>query len=241
MKTARSVLIPAAGYGRRMGSPAAKELLYSTDLQMTFIDHAIRLAHSWQATPIVVTRADKTELIEYLRANCADQIRLHLIEGSVEWADTCVQSISLLAEHSVLLLPDTQFSPADIGLSLFAALTDAEISAACFSPASLSTWGAIATSKDGLLICEKPKSPPVCTDHPGAPLVYDGYENAKAWGLLGFRKGRAHELFSKISRSHEEHSTWQKLECTYKELPLNHFVDLTRGNGAAGASPSLAL
>lgn len=210
-----------------MGSPAAKELLYSNTLRSTFIDHAIALAKSWQARPVVVTRRDKTALNDYLVTNYQNQIKVKFIESSVEWADTCLQSIDLLSEHNVLLLPDTQFSPTDIGARLLDALAHCELAAATFNPDSLETWGALAQTNSGALICEKPKGPIPPALRNSIPIA-----QAKAWGLLAFRKERASELFSKISRSHEEQGSWQQIQCSFRELSLTHFADLTRGSSA---------
>ncbi len=60
------ILIPAAGYGTRMGSPPAKEILHAPDTQSPLIERALSLTKKLGCRAHVITRKEKTSLIEYV-------------------------------------------------------------------------------------------------------------------------------------------------------------------------------
>ncbi len=216
----RLVLIPAAGFGRRVGSPPAKELLTPVEFHgLNFIDHALGLCREWQARALVVVRQNKTELINHLRQTSSpDWVSCFEIESSKEWADTCRQAVPALAAHNLLLLPDTQFAPEDIGAKLFAMIegpSSTGLALATFATPTPQVWGCFRSQASRSLIAEKPK----------------GETNgALAWGLMAFHQGLAKDLFSAIQLSHETGGKWQTLPATVEPLALDHFVDLTRGD-----------
>lgn len=88
-----TVLIPAAGFGKRVGSPSAKELLPDEDGQ-PIIAWALRQVakRGWHAH--VITRPAKQPLLEYLekQKNNGLSLSIQLIEGSSEWPDSLLQS-----------------------------------------------------------------------------------------------------------------------------------------------------
>ncbi len=215
------VLIPAAGFGRRMGSPPAKELLIPLGRSRNFIDQALYLCRHWQTQALVVLRKDKYELQQHLQATTSpDWVRILAIENSKEWADTCLQAIPELVERNLLLLPDTEFEPQGLGAEMLAAV-DSEPSRqlilATFSPPNLSSWGCWQRhpeKSDRSQIAEKPSQ----AAHP-----------AEAWGLVAFHRQVARPLFTAIQTSHETQGEWQDLPVKPTIRTLEKFEDLTRG------------
>ena len=89
MSLETKIIIPAAGFGTRVGSPEAKEMLILQD-QQPLIDFAIQLAKENQAVAHVITRKEKKSLIAHLQNQTA--VNIQLIEPSKEWPDTILKS-----------------------------------------------------------------------------------------------------------------------------------------------------
>src|SRR5258708_92126 len=108
----RKVLIPSAGFGKRMGNPPAKELFPDPETGRPLIEFAFHLAASCTATSVVITRRDKTQLREALETYPG--LETILIERSAEWTDTVMQSEPAWGDLNVLIMPDTRFHPPEI-------------------------------------------------------------------------------------------------------------------------------
>lgn len=204
------VLLPAAGFGTRVGSPESKELMLGPQGR-PLIDHALEQAavRSWPVH--VITRKEKHSLIQYLQSLSDLEISIQVIEPSREWPDTLLQSKPFWNERNLLVLPDTQYAPLSVWDSLGS--SQAPLSAAVFSPKNFEKWGVLRKSTGGILeVCEKPR------DHrPGM----------KAWGLLCFEKSVGENIFSAQLKSTFEHQ-WKELEIVSEFFDLESFEDLTR-------------
>lgn len=203
------VLIPAAGFGTRMGSPHAKELLPGPDGR-PLIENALRQAQERHWPVHVITRKEKTQLIQFLERYKELEISIQLIESSREWPDTLLQSQSVWRERNLLCLPDTVYDPPAIWDSLVE--SSAEIAAAVFEPGDFSKWGVMKISDGSFELCEKPQ-----IQKP----------SMKAWGLLCFSKKRGQDLLQAQLESTFDHQ-WRKLSGRIELFSLKSFKDLTR-------------
>jgi dTDP-glucose pyrophosphorylase len=218
------VLIPAAGFGTRVGSPAAKELFLgpSGSPLIAFGLEQARL-RGWPVH--VITRKEKFELIQYLqgyRQQTGIQLEIQLIEPSREWPDTLLKSEPYWGEKNLLCLPDTVFEPLEIWDDL--ATANVDLAAATFKPADFSTWGVFRTTAPSgsqigerrLWVCEKPQEQDVDTN------------TFQAWGILCWRKNAGQALLSAQLESGQDRK-WRALNMTYKSFDLDLFQDVTRG------------
>lgn len=195
------LIIPCAGFGTRMSMEKNKSkelLLYQGG---PLIEFSLDLAKDFDLNPLVITRAEKIDLIDYCEKN---EIETQIIEVNGEWADTVLQSAPHWEEDNILILPDTIFNPSyspindilhslEIGSNAIFALHHVEDS---------SKWGII---KDYTLF-EKP-------DFNGPGL---------AWGLIGFKKEYGLELFSNCQKG----KSFKLENCGFTYL--DEFKDLTR-------------
>lgn len=203
------IIIPAAGFGTRVGSPLSKELILHENEPM--IDHAIRIAKSLHARALIITRKEKTNLIEHLKQ--FDHVDVQIIEPSKEWPHTILQSEPHWAENNLLILPDTRWSPEYVYLKMLESLNHHKLSVGYFSPEALNTWGCFKLHSYYYTLCEKPQDQ--------LELDY------KAWGLLAFHKDIGNELFNLILESTFDHQI-KPTHFTYEAFELLNFVDLTR-------------
>src|SRR4051812_48128743 len=112
------VLIPAAGFGKRMGLPEAKEMLIGPE-GTPLIEWSLSFCNKNGLKPLVISRPEKNSLNDYLRRIGVDTL---LIEPSGEWPDTLLKSEELWAEKNLVLLPDTRFSPLEMALESLGSL-----------------------------------------------------------------------------------------------------------------------
>lgn len=207
-----AVIIPAAGFGRRVGSPNAKELFLHAEQKLPLIEVAIQKAFQTGGRPVIVTRRDKLELVEYCEKHAQrSQIDLVLIENSREWPDSVLLSQGYWREDNILLLPDTDFSPIDILHEIKDSLIMVQSVWATHQVENGRTWGCLKIENQRLLQCEKPQQ-----DLP-----------AIAWGIIGFKKSIGVKIFESLLQSTSDHQ-WFSNEFSFETLPLNSFVDLTR-------------
>ncbi len=211
-------LIPAAGFGKRLGGPPAKEILIDPENNRPIIDWSLELALKYALKPIVITRKSKTSLISYIEDNWLDRgVELMLVEASKEWPDSILQSQNLWSEVNLMILPDTRFAPQELVEKL---ISDCEFkNQASFgffdTKESLETWGVLGISEGkSLQICEKPFD-----------LV--GADQFKAWGLIAFRKEVGKELFASLLKSNQDHQ-WFQFSHSCSTHKLNYFKDITR-------------
>lgn len=200
------ILIPAAGYGRRVGAPPAKELLLNPKTGLTFIDSALARAGEI-GEPVVISRHDKTVLNEYLK----DKSELCLIESSREWPETLLMSKSFWREYNLVLLPDTYFEPRVILADLVEALKIHDVAYGVFSVNDPRTWGAIEITNSRMKIHEKPHE------------IF----SANAWGVFSFRSQCGDDVLRAHYESTMDHQP-KFLSLSCQLLPLAKFEDLTR-------------
>jgi hypothetical protein len=221
------VIVPAAGFGRRAGlaestdagTGAAKELLprptgtYLAGEPM--INLALQCAQQLSAYVHVVTRAEKTQLIDYLsscnaRADEARQINLQIVRPTREWPDTILQARAHWRDINLVVLPDTDFAPLAVLEKMQDALQVSPAVFATFSADDYQTWGVV--DSKNLRHCEKPQSWPL---------------GACAWGVFGFRRAAGEALLQSLLQSTLDHQ-WRPLPHGTQFLQLESFKDLTR-------------
>lgn len=176
----------------------------------------------------VITRKEKVELIQYLqdyRKQTGLQLEIQIIEPSREWPETLLRSEPFWHDRNLLCLPDTVFKPVTIWDQL--ANSSADIVAAVFRPADLSTWGAfevegkadshpLSDHQSQLAVCEKPKD------------RTDNSKDRMAWGLLAWKRSAGRALLTAQLESGQDHH-WRKLNHSFESFPLQSFDDVTRG------------
>lgn len=206
------VLLPAAGFGTRVGSPNAKEIMQGPDGR-PLIEKALKqaLARHWPVH--LITRKEKTSLIQYLnefKISTGLELHIQLIEPSREWPESILKSKSFWRSRNLLCLPDTDFSPNDIWDRLVA--SESPISAAVFQPKDFSTWGVLRKTQKGTEICEKPR---------------ELKTEMQAWGLLSFTPDAGETLLQAQLESTFHHQ-WIEIPYQSEFLNLDSFEDLTR-------------
>lgn len=168
MKNKPLVIIPAAGWGTRVGTPPAKELLAHPKYpQHSFLEQALAICKSMDADPLVVSRVSKSVLNNWLKLNLPSSSFL-IIEHSTEWTDTLLQTAHLWRRKNILMLPDTHWQPLAAINSLILALDQNHLALLLHQVTDPQHWGMVSTHH----ILEKPQQPI-------APYM-------GAWGLVGF-------------------------------------------------------
>jgi hypothetical protein len=209
----RKVLIPAAGYGKRSGTPPAKELFPDPESGRPLIEFSLRCAEEADVTPVVIVRRQKTALVEYLERRGG--VELCVIEESEEWPDSLRQGKPYWGSENVVLLPDTRFAPLDIAARVFRDLAAGNHCVfATFDVADRKSWGMVARDGGRNLIAEKPAAP-------------SGLESEQAWGVFGFRHEYGDALMATLLESGRDHQ-WKELTNASRYLELESFCDLTR-------------
>jgi len=214
------VLLPAAGFGTRVGSPPAKELL--PDLQnRPLIDFALEqaLAREWPVH--VITRAEKHSLLEHLATWQARGlvISIQLVGPTKEWPETLLLSKPFWRENNLVVLPDTRYEPLNIWDEMLTAQqkTSAEaVYAVCESTdfSRASSWGVIAA--DPFRLCEKPQQ-----------ALAESANSYLFWGLMMFEKSAGESLLQAHLASTFDHQ-WKPVAARVQLVRLQSFVDLTR-------------
>lgn len=205
------VIIPAAGFGRRVGSPEAKELLCLRQGQ-PLIQQALdfSLARQWPVT--VVTRPEKVSLIEYLESR-PQVIDVILTEATTEWPSSVLKSAPHWHEWNLLVLPDTHYLPLNIWDMMWQkAESERQLVVAHHQVDDLSLWGVIEPTEAGVKVFEKCKA-----KKPGC-----------AWGLLLFHKKVGEALFAAHLTSRELQVGVDIQPCYSEFIDLIEFQDLTR-------------
>jgi len=215
-----TVLIPCAGFGKRVGEPPAKELLKLPSENNPLIHWCLDLTKKFKMRPVLITRKDKKAFLEYIETiRDAYNIELCLIDASKEWPDTLLKSDSCWTEQNIVLLPDTRFSPDDILPKLSDSLKKNDLAFATFSvPGAnsdkFSCWGVLKSDGANYWIAEKPRN---------ADEVF-----TQAWGLFAFKKEFGVDLLTKMLESNGDHE-FKKINTTKIEtFSLDFFQDVTR-------------
>ena len=199
-------IIPCAGLGTRMNMKLdeSKEMLLDPYYgNKPVIQWTLDLCARNGIQPLIVTRKEKTDLIDYVKAQVAKTM---VIEPDGEWMDTVYVAAhaNRYEDTSVLLLPDTRFSPADQvmrGMKADLAL-GAKISIAVHNVEDVSQWCEV---KEYTLI-EKPKVQ-AC---------------GEAFGLIAWRGAYILDIMENLSKN-----KWHRLQDTSFQY-LNDFKDITR-------------
>jgi dTDP-glucose pyrophosphorylase len=196
-------LLPCAGYGTRMNMlpTHSKELLPDPNTGKPLIEYHLDICAQHDITPLVITRADKQDLISYLNSNGVDYITI-TPEG--EWPNTLLASYNHWDDKNFLLLPDTRFEGHNV-IPLMK--KNLELGAkTCFAVhevADVSKWGQVVNYS----VIEKPKD------------TNPGY----AWGVAAFNKEEGQKWLEAMTiRNHPfqlENSSF---------VFLDKFVDITR-------------
>lgn len=197
-------IIPAAGIGSRMNMSLneSKEMLLDPCTHEPIIKWGLDLCRKHHIEPLVVTRKEKTDLIEYL---ATQGTKVLVIEPDGEWPNTILASEHLWQDNNILLLPDTRFSPENslkwVEESL---LLNKGSVFALHKVEDVSKWGCVSVS--GFI--EKPV------------ITTPGY----AWGLMGFKKDNGRGIFKSMTVPNRlfYHVASNNF------LFLDKFVDLTR-------------
>lgn len=195
------LILPCAGYGTRMqmSLDKSKELLEYKGKPL--IEFSLSLAATFDLTPLVITRAEKQDLIQYCKER---EIETKIIEVSGEWPDTILKSQDKWTNDNILMLPDTVFDPEEETIaSLIMGLRLGNNAVfALHKVEDPSKWGVI----DDYVLHEKPTH------------LTKGY----AWGVIGFKGSYGKTIFSHCSKKYPLilHNTG----FTY----MNNFKDLTR-------------
>ena len=210
VKSTPRVIVPAAGFGKRMGSPESKEMLVNPRTGVPLIEATLQMSESRGWSVHVITRADKPSLIEYLEGRAG--VSVQKIGPTREWPETVLNSCDHWVGENILILPDTEFEPSGILDSIAGSLSaGAPLAAAVFEVSKPAVWGLIRASDGQTEFCEKPAEA----------------AGAKAWGVLGFSPGIGRELFTKILESSFDHE-WKRVEARAEFFELSGFTDLTR-------------
>ena len=231
------LLLPAAGFGTRVGSSNVKEIFFGAN-GGPLIEASLHQARLCDWAVHVITRKEKTDLLNYLKEYQnkyfnPDQvdgfnISIQIIEPSREWPDTLLKSKDYWRHVNLLCLPDTIYEPQDVWNSMIADVQQAlaqgkknMISAGLFTTEDYSKWGVMKVGKStSLFLCEKPQ--------PSTLLEMMEVDSVKAWGLIAFSKAIGEKLFSAQLESTFDHQ-WKSLETDFVFHELSMFKDLTRG------------
>jgi len=197
-------ILPCAGYGTRMSmaTDKSKELLLDPSNNKPIIEYHLDICKQFNLNPLVISRPEKLDLIEYCGLN---KIDLMLSSHLGEWPRTVFLSNDYWEEDNILLLPDTRFEPISIISNIKLDLSlGADISLGVHKVSQPYTWCIIKDYK----LFEKPQW-----------LHGQHY----AFGIIGFKRGAGLKLFDELER-HKKTGLLTKTSLQY----LDNFKDITR-------------
>jgi UTP-glucose-1-phosphate uridylyltransferase len=178
-------IIPCAGFGTRikMLSHESKEMLIDPNNPDKYlIDYSLDLCYKYNIDPVVITRPEKQDLINYLKTK---ECELIICKPGKEWAETVLKSQGLWGDKNILLLPDTRFDVDALEKVIQLMHYNYKLVTAVHNISNTESdkWGTV--TKDHIF--EKwPR--------------FSGNDEAKllAWGILGFDKNIGVELFNSL-------------------------------------------
>ena len=211
------MILPAAGFGRRVGSPEAKEMLMVRGLRgqrEPMIAYALRVARRHHLATHVIVRKEKKSLIEYLKQCSRNQeISWQIVRPTKEWPDTVLASEKFWRRKNIVCLPDTRFRPQKIVQKMNVELDRHAVVWSVFRARDLRSWGVVdAAAKQH---AEKPQA---------------WHSTARPWGLFGFQKAYGRRVLSSLLASTlaEGDAKWRELRFRQKVCGLEGFWDLAR-------------
>lgn len=208
MSSSGLALIPAAGFGTRMGMlpSQSKEMLPDPSNEgKPLIAWCIAAAQDNNLVPLVLVRKEKLDLIRYLEKRKISYRVMSMNHGD-EWMDTVLKSADSWWTRNVLILPDTRWDNPSVLNQALNLITDNPLVVGTHSVLDTSKWGAI-YNMDGV---------PFLEEKPSLPIA------GEAWGILGFSPDMGHYLF-KCFKHRIRASVFN-----VRTLQLNNFRDLTR-------------
>lgn len=210
MKNKPLVIIPAAGWGIRVGSPPAKELLTHPQFpQYSFLEYTLTLCKRFELDPLVISRKDKSVLNEWLASHLPSNQYL-IVATTSEWTDTVLQTHKLWRSKNIVLLPDTVWQPWDAINDLILALEQNSLALLLHQVIDPENWGMVSQDQ----IIEKPQN---------RALSFLG-----AWGLIAFTNQPAIlEFWQKYHLSRQNQKAIDLPSQTWIGY-LKEFKDLTR-------------
>lgn len=216
-----SIIIPAAGYGTRMGmlSMEAKELLPHPVTQSPLIEECLNKVQDLNAKVSVIVRKNKTPLIQFLevyRTRHPMDLNITELASTKEWPDTLLQRQSCWSELNFLILPDTEFQPQSILQRMLLMMSDSvDVVFATWNVDDYQNWGMVKVYDGKVEIADKPR------------LEKQG---SQAWGIILFRKKIGEIVFQNILESLLSAGAWKSLNVSAATIKLDYFFDLTRGS-----------
>jgi len=197
-------IIPAAGFGTRMNMAPdqSKEMLIDSTGKPV-IQWCLDRCRDADISPLVVTRKEKKDLIQYLQDNSVPHM---VIKPEGEWMDTVLATSPHWQYQNLLFLPDIRFTNTFVIHKLLANLDDLEIDL-CIGTHEVTDcikWGMVNDQIDCL--AEKPSS----------------WNTNTAWGLLAFKPLAGQRILRKFK---EKGITFKHNFSVYS---LGEFKDITR-------------
>ena len=237
------MIIPAAGWGRRVGSPASKELWpHPRYPQQSYLSVAVALAEQLQLKPLVLSRDSKKELNQWLHSSLSADEFLIMPETR-EWVDTLLGSAAYWETKNILFLPDAWFEPAKKALQeIVSALDDVEWAWGMHQvPLSeVASWGVLLSRSkewgDSLWASINHKErggdefhPIWAWEKPSSLSLIKGLSVLGAWGVLGFRGTVQAYQFWRAYEKTRYRQTPVLVPGTSFIVSLSSFIDGTRG------------
>ena len=224
------LLVPAAGFGTRAGNHLSKEMLRAPTGKK-FIDGPLDCGRRQDLPVHVITRSEKTNLIQYLKqfSKSVDaptsgfHVEVQEIQATRDWPQTLLESKPFWADWNFVYLPDVQWSPSDMMDRILATCKahpngSEQVICAHFPTQQRNLFGtledaSLSEPESFLRLCEKPQ----------AEQDRQGF----AWGIFGFKKQVGEDLLKAMAESTVDHQ-WKKLAFKIRFFELDSFEDLTR-------------
>jgi dTDP-glucose pyrophosphorylase len=208
------VILPAAGYGGRIGCPESEEILPLRGDQ-PLINQAFEKCIELGWPELLVTREEKVSLLKHAENFVEKGLELSvcLVGETKDWSESVLRSEAHWHDWNLVVLPDTECQPQNIWEHMWESRNlDTDLIVARHKVKDSSHWGVLKPAGGGLNVGEK---------QPG---------EAWAWGLYMFSRDWGVKVLSAQLESLQK-SRWVELEgCRTHTLELDLFQDLTRGS-----------
>ncbi len=220
-----TVLLPAAGFGKRNPGHEVKELMLQGGKPL--IENSFDLLNSsavkdFLAKIVIITRVEKRLpfeiwLAQYSRQKAFDvPVYFHLLEPEGhEWPFSLLSARGYWGEKNLVLLPDTRLELGMKGISeidFILGISSSVWAVKKMHHVQLKSYGVVTRNgNEALTVTEKPIS----------------FVSSWVWGAFGFRREVGVELLQALEKSTFDHS---KIELPPKSevVELEYFRDLSR-------------